>query len=71
MTGLSAKTALLVQALKSLGEAHVDAGIIDHLRRKLSDAECALALSETRYVTSWVYEMIKKITANKEPRSAV
>jgi hypothetical protein len=60
-TILSPKTALLVQALKTLGEANVDRATIAALRKKLSEKERKRAAREARYVTSWVYERIKQL----------
>lgn len=62
---LSPKTALLVQALKALGEPQVNDGVIKALRLKFSDEERARAVREARYVTSWVYEIIKRLPAKK------
>lgn len=62
---LSPKTALLVQALKALGEDRVNDGVLKTLRLKFSDEERARAVREARYVTSWVYEIIKRLPAKK------
>ena len=60
---LSARTALVVQALKALGKEHVDKTVINRLREVLTVKEKAVALREAQYVTGWVYETIKKIAA--------
>jgi hypothetical protein len=60
-TILSPKTALLVQALKTLGESNVDRSTITALRKKLTEKERNRAVKEARYVTSWVYERIKQL----------
>jgi len=67
---LSPRTALLVQALKTLGEEHVDAAVISRLRAAFTPAELARALREGRYVTAWVYGTIKRLAATEEPRHA-
>lgn len=69
-TILSAKTALLVQALKALGEDRIDARVIKTLRSKLDDKDRIRALREARYVTSWVYEIIKKLAVKEGARHA-
>ncbi len=69
-TMLSAKTALLVQALKALGEDRIDAGVMKTLRSKLDGRDRIRALREARYVTSWVYEVIKKLSAKEGARHA-
>jgi hypothetical protein len=65
-TTLSPKTALVVQALKTLGEAHFDDTVLSTLRTKLDARECARAVREARYVTSWVYEIIKRLAAEEK-----
>jgi hypothetical protein len=60
---LSSGTALVVQALKALGQGHIDKKTVNYLRGKLTAKEKAIALREARYVTGWVYEIIKKIAA--------
>ena len=69
-TILSPKTALLVQALKTLGETHVDDSVIDTLRAKFDKRERARAVREARYATSWVYEFIKRLSAQGEAQRA-
>jgi hypothetical protein len=66
-TGLSPKTALIVQALKALGERHVDDLLVATLRTKLDKKYRARAVREARYVTSWVYEVIKRLNAEVAP----
>jgi hypothetical protein len=64
-TNLSYRTAILVQALKSLGENNVDTKAMAALREKFSMDELNIAFRETRYATSWVYNIIKHL-ATKE-----
>jgi hypothetical protein len=64
-TILSYRTALLVQALKSLGENGIDSAVIATFREKFSNHDLQLALKEARYATSWVYDTIKQL-ASKE-----
>lgn len=61
ITVLSPVTALVVQALKSLGRSRIDETVISILRTRLTAAERGRAERESRYVTSWVYELIKKL----------
>ncbi len=65
VTGLSPKTALVVHALKALGKPNVDSAVIDHLRKALSKRDRLRALKEARYVTSWIYEIIKQLVAEE------
>lgn len=64
-TRLSPKTALLVQALKALGETRINDRVIRTLRSNFGDQERSRALREARYVTSWVYEIIKRLPVKK------
>lgn len=61
IAGLSPKTVLVVQALKSLGKDRVDIEVMERLRRKLDRKERSRAVEEARYVTAWVYEVIKRL----------
>ena len=67
---LSSKTALLVQALKTLGEKNVSQSTISQLRKRLSEAERKKAVREARYATSWVYEIIKCLAKERETNHA-
>lgn len=55
------QSALLVQALKSLGKDRIDSNIIDSLRQSISKNDCERILKDTRTVTSWVYAAIKRV----------
>ena len=69
-TILSPKTALLVQALKAMGEARIDDAVMETLRAKLEPRERSRAAREARYVTSWVYEIIKRLSIIDEASHA-
>jgi hypothetical protein len=69
-TVLSSKTALIVQALKALGESRADDTTLATLRTKFSAKELARAVREARYATSWVYEIIKRLAAVEKVRHA-
>ena len=58
---LSYKTALVVQALKALGNDNVDGSIITKLKKTLTNEEKKTMLTEAKAVTSWIYEYIKMI----------
>ncbi|HOH52271.1 MAG TPA: DUF6088 family protein [Candidatus Hydrogenedentes bacterium] len=64
-TVLSPKTALVVQALKALGREHVDDTVLAVLRDRLNARERTRAVREARYATSWVYEVIRRVTAGE------
>jgi len=61
ITLLSPTTALVVQALKELGQEGVNEEIIAVVSKKMSAKEKEIALREAKIVTSWVYETIKSI----------
>ncbi len=69
-TILSPKTALLVQALKTLGEEHVSESVIVALQAKLGAEDRKRAAREAQYATSWVYEIIKRLAADNESGNA-
>lgn len=69
-TVLSPRTALIVQALKALGESRVDDSTLAALRTKLDAKERTRAVREARYATSWVYEIIKRLAAEEKVRHA-
>ena len=55
------ESALVVQALKALGQNNVDRKAIETIRRQLGLDNCERILRDTRTVTGWVYEIIKQI----------
>lgn len=58
---LSPKTALVIQAIRALGKDNVSDEIIVKIRALTTDEEKAKMLVEAKYVTSWVYDVIKVI----------
>ena len=65
-SSLSYKTGLLTQALKTLGQAHVNEQVMNMLLEKYSADDLNRAIREARYVTSWIYEIIKNLAEMKE-----
>jgi hypothetical protein len=63
---LSYMTALVVQAIKAIGKDGLDNNIISKLRKVLSDSEKSAMIAEGKYMTSWVYETVKKICRGVE-----
>lgn len=66
ITGLSYMTALVIQALKTLGSENVTPGIITALSAKLSAADKAAMMKEAAESTDWVYDTIRHICAGEE-----
>lgn len=58
---LSYKTALVVQALKALGNDSINDSIITKLKNTLTEEEKKTMLIEAKAVTSWIFEYIKMI----------
>ena len=61
ISGMSYKTAMVIQALKELGVANISKEIIEHLKHTLTSLEKELLLSEGKQTVSWIYEIIKQI----------
>lgn len=58
---LSYKTALVVQALKALGNDSINDLVITKLKNTLTEEEKKTMLMEAKAVTSWIFEYIKII----------
>ena len=61
ITGLSPMTILVIQALKTMGQEHVDEKIIRVLSRRLNEDEKNALIAEGAEATDWVYMVIKEI----------
>jgi len=55
------ESGLIVHALKTLGKPHVDDKVIDKIRQQVDDNKYKQIMKDTRSVTSWMLEMIRKI----------
>ncbi|OQC00652.1 MAG: hypothetical protein BWX78_00974 [Firmicutes bacterium ADurb.Bin099] len=64
ITGLSYMTALLIQAIKTLGKENITQDIIETLSEKLTRKEKDAALKEASRSADWVYRIIKRICRN-------
>jgi len=61
ISGMSYKTAMVIQALKAVGKERVNDAIIQKLRMKLTDEEKSFLLKESRQTIVWIYSAIKRI----------
>ena len=61
LSNMSPKSAMIVQALKICGKEGVTPDVISRLRHVTTPEEREALLSETQYVTTWIYETIKEI----------
>ena len=55
------ESSLIVEALKSLGKEHITSDIIEKIRAWLNPNLRSRILKDTKTVTDWIYEVIKKI----------
>ena len=58
---LAYKSALLVQAIKSLGKESINGTIIQKMSKLMTDEEKISVLTEGKYMTTWVFDIIKQI----------
>ncbi|MBR4336118.1 MAG: hypothetical protein IKP74_06655 [Clostridia bacterium] len=58
---LSPKTALVIQALKTLGKERIDDGMIEKIKSETTSAEREAMKKEAQYATAWIFEIIKSI----------
>lgn len=58
---LSYKTALIVQALKALGNNSINDSVITKLKNTLTEEEKKTMLTEAKAVTSWIFKYVKMI----------
>lgn len=66
ITGLSYMTALVIQALKTLGKANVTPEIIEMLSCRLNDTDKTSLLKEGSESTDWVYDIIRQICGGEK-----
>jgi len=52
---------LITQALKALGQTQINDEILDQIRQQVDDKKRSIILKDTRKVTGWVYDYIKRI----------
>jgi len=55
----------VIQALRWIGQRHVDDRMIARLRRQLSDGDKQQLLKDLRYAPAWIAEIMRKITQPK------
>ena len=63
--GLSAKTALVVESLKNLGEQNVNDSIITRLQAIFTTEEKHKLPSETKKVTRWIRNIMMQVAQGK------
>ncbi len=68
ITGLSYMTALVIQALKTLGKTNVTSKTIKALHSRLSEEDKAAMLKEAAESTDWVYDIIRQIAGEVQEK---
>lgn len=66
ISGVSFKTAVIIQALKALGERKVNDSVIDLIAKSIKIEQKEKILSEAQNTTSWIYSAIKEICRKVE-----
>ena len=61
ISNLSYKSALIVQAIKAIGQDRLDGAYMKKIAKVMNANEKTAILAEGKYMTSWVYEAVKKI----------
>lgn len=60
------QSTLLVQAIKSLGETHVDQKVISKMRESIEPNKRLKIIKDTKSATDWVHAIIQKICQESE-----
>ncbi|MDF1594292.1 MAG: DUF6088 family protein [Desulfobacterales bacterium] len=58
---------LVIQALRHLGQQHVDDEIIARLDRRLKPDDRKLLLKDLRFAPAWIADMMRRLGQKKEP----
>lgn len=61
ISGMSYKTAMVIQAIKALGRNNIDDAVKLKLKNLLTSSEKKTLLKESQQTTAWVYSIIKTI----------
>lgn len=61
LTQVSYKTAIVIRAIKALGQERITDKEIRMISDRLTDTEKEALLTEAKYSTSWVFEVIKRV----------
>ena len=61
ISGMSYKTAMVIQALRAIGKTNIDLRTIQKLQKLLTSKEKTILLKEAQQTTAWIYSIIKQI----------
>ena len=57
---------LVIQALRHLGQRHIDDSLVDRLRQRLNDDDKRQLLKDITHAPSWIAEVMRRVaTSNK------
>lgn len=56
----------VIQALRWIGQRHMDEQIVSSLRRRLSDADKKQLLKDQRYAPAWIADIMRKVAQTPE-----
>ena len=56
----------VIQALRWIGQRHMDEQIVSSLRRRLSDADKKQLLKDLRYAPAWIADIMRKVAQTPE-----
>lgn len=62
---MSTLTAMVIQAIKTIGNDKITDKEIEYLQKKLSDTDKKNLLEESKTASAWVYSIIQKICGVK------
>ncbi len=61
ISNMTRMTAMVIQAIKTIGKDRINEDDIKHLRTKLSKTEKDDLLNESKSASKWIYDVIRKI----------
>jgi hypothetical protein len=57
---------LVIQALRHLGQRHVDDAFVANLQKRLSGSDKKVLLRDLRYAPTWIAAILRRISGPKE-----
>lgn len=64
MATASRISGLVIQALRQMGQRHVDVAVVDTLKRQLSEDDKRQLLKDLRYAPAWIADLMRQIAEN-------
>ncbi len=57
---------LIIQALRHLGQKHVDAEVVSRLDSRLDNADRKQLMKDIRYAPAWIADIFRRLAAGDE-----